>query len=555
MAGHVLGMAKRLRRKHGQRLERLRGLLADGHADAAWAEARGLLATLRGDPDVLNLAGAAAFQSGDADTAAELLGDAARKAPGNADIQMNYGNVLAGLGRIDDALTAYEQAHNRAPKFAEPAFNAGVLMSKVGRYAEAAGWFATALDRDPDHGQATIAQAEALREAGHLTMARDVLQALIARQPNDAVALTNLAACFSALGDDASASEVAGRAVTADPGLAAAHFNMGVAEQALGEPDAAIERYRRVLALQPENAAAALNQGEAYLMTGDTDAARTAFRRALDIDPDFAKAAINLADMDLVAGAPEGALAIIDAFLARSPAQPAALAMRAIVLRDLGDDDAAKVLDDVDRFIKPVEIDPPSGYADIPAFNAALAAHIMDHPSLTPAPAAHATRKGRHTGELLTPPFGPMEEFEKIIRAAFTSYRRGFLGEASHPFLDAVPDDIRVTVWAVVMDTEGHQVPHIHPSAWLSGVYYVDIPDSVRADDPDHAGWIEFGRPPADIHATRFGPLRTVRPVPGTMILFPSHFYHRTIPLAGERRRISMAFDVMPAHPSGAAPA
>ncbi len=550
VAGHVLGMAKRMARKHGQRLERIRTLLAEGNAEAAWAEARGLLASRRGDANVLSLAGAAAYQAGEVATAADLLADAAAKAPGNPEIQMNYGNVLAGLGRLDDALAAYRLAHDRAPKFAEPAYNAGLLMTAAGRHAEAADWFAQALDRDPDHAQATIAQAEALREAGNLGLSRDVLEALVARQPDDAVALTNLAASFSALGDDAAARDVALRAVAADPGLAAAHFNLGVAEQALGQPSEAVERYRRVLALQPENAAAALNQGEAYLTLDDADAARTAFRRALSIDPDFSKAAISLADMDLVAGAADAALATVDTFLERRPAQPAALAMRAIVLRELGDDDAAQVLDDVDRFIVPRQIAPPAGYADIAAFNAALAAHILDHPSLTPAPAAHATRKGRHTGELLTPPLGPMAEFEALVRAAFTDYRRAFLGQAAHPFLDAAPRDIDVTVWAVVMDAEGHQVPHIHPSAWLSGVYYVEIPNSIRAENPDHAGWIEFGRPPDDIHADRIGPLRMIQPEEGKMVLFPSHFYHRTIPLAGEKRRISMAFDVMAKSPS-----
>jgi hypothetical protein len=30
------------------------------------------------------------------------------------------------------------------------------------------------------------------------------------------------------------------------------------------------------------------------------------------------------------------------------------------------------------------------------------------------------------------------------------------------------------------------------------------------------------------------------------MILFPSYFYHRTIPFSGREARISIAFDAMP---------
>ena len=40
--------------------------------------------------------------------------------------------------------------------------------------------------------------------------------------------------------------------------------------------------------------------------------------------------------------------------------------------------------------------------------------------------------------------------------------------------------------------------------------------------------------------------VREVEPVPGTLVLFPAYFYHRTIPFAADGRRISIAFDVMP---------
>ena len=85
--------------------------------------------------------------------------------------------------------------------------------------------------------------------------------------------------------------------------------------------------------------------------------------------------------------------------------------------------------------------------------------------------------------------------------AGFNTYRRRFIGEPAHPFLDVCPKDVRLSIWGVVMHEAGHQVPHIHPSAWLSGVYYVEVPENVTEDDPAHEGWIEFGHPPEDIHA------------------------------------------------------
>jgi uncharacterized protein (TIGR02466 family) len=95
------------------------------------------------------------------------------------------------------------------------------------------------------------------------------------------------------------------------------------------------------------------------------------------------------------------------------------------------------------------------------------------------------------------------------------------------------------------MGAQGHQVPHIHPGAVISGVYYVKVPSVVAKPDRDHAGWIEFGRPDPR-HDCRVEPeVRRLQPREGRMVLFPSYLYHRTIPFATDEQRISIAFDVM----------
>ncbi len=511
--------------------------------------ARDGLARAPKDAAILNLAGIAAFQVGDGETARELLSEAVRRRPKDPEIQMNLGNVLGSLGDVDDidgALAAYTTAAGLAPAYAEPAYNAGVLLSKCGRTVAAIGEFEVALAREPEHVGAAIAMAEALRSLGDLNGAKDVLSALLARAPDNAAASTNLAAVLGELGMHRQARDAAERAISADPGLAAAHYNAGVQALALNDPTTAAERFRYTLGLEPENAAAALNLGEAVLRSGDRAAAERAFRRARDIDPGFAKAAINDADLALLDGDPAKAVKRIDSFLARNPGEPSALAFKAFALRDAGRAAEAAEIDSLDRFLSCMDIEPPAGFDSVGDFNSALATHVLAHPTLTRAPASHATKAGLHSGELLAGNTGPIEDFAEIVLKAFDGYARRFAGEPAHPFLDRKPADVRVSIWSVVMETGGHQVPHIHPSAWLSGVYYVEVPDTVRQDNPEKAGWIEFGRPPEDIHVARTVPISTMLPKAGQMILFPSHFYHRTLPLAGNKRRISIAFDVMP---------
>ena len=181
---------------------------------------------------------------------------------------------------------------------------------------------------------------------------------------------------------------------------------------------------------------------------------------------------------------------------------------------------------------------------NLEAFNAALSEHIKSHATLTYAPQSHATRLGSHSGELLVEPKGPFSDLERLIWEGVNSYEATTGTDATHPFLRARPDSMTLSVWGVIMGTEGHQIPHIHPAAWLSGVYYAKIPDIVAEDIQKQAGWIAFGSPPDHFHNRSNIKVRTIQLKPGLMLFFPSYFYHHTIPFHTDETRISIAFDL-----------
>lgn len=97
------------------------------------------------------------------------------------------------------------------------------------------------------------------------------------------------------------------------------------------------------------------------------------------------------------------------------------------------------------------------------------------------------------------------------------------------------------------MERGGHERPHFHPSGWLSGVYYVKVPKAVPPMPNEKAGWIEFGRPPEHLDSGGLYEVRLVEPREGMLLLFPSYFFHRTIPTDCDEERISVAFDVISA--------
>lgn len=85
----------------------------------------------------------------------------------------------------------------------------------------------------------------------------------------------------------------------------------------------------------------------------------------------------------------------------------------------------------------------------------------------------------------------------------------------------------------------------MHPSGYVSGVYYVQVPSEVAAGDGE-AGCIYFADQEMPAAEAQKHARRMIRPQAGMMLLFPSYFWHGTVPFESERERICVAFDVIP---------
>ncbi|MBT3306326.1 MAG: tetratricopeptide repeat protein [Alphaproteobacteria bacterium] len=470
-----------------------------------------------GDTEALNLAGVAAFQTGDGAQGRELLETALAFRPDFTDAHNNLGNVLEAQGLFVEAEASYRRCI---------ALNAGAV-------------------------SAHFHLGNVLKALGRLSEAQEAYKRVLAITPDHAEALNNTGAVDMELGCAADAIHAYRKAIGRNPGFAEAHYNLGIALQKTGELDAALDSYRRALSCDSGHAGAQINIGYAYKEMGRLEEAEKAYRAAIRMAPDYDKVQVNLGDLYLQQGNPQAAVDVCDAYLADHPGNISILAFKSIALTERSSVDNSFSLDeahalyDFDRLLRPVRPACPEGFADMAEFNRALSTHVLGHPSLSVQPTSHATRSGRHSGELLIEPKGPVAALETVIMTAVDDFRTSVPTDASHPWLGRRPDRMGLSVWGVAMDSQGHQLAHIHPSAWLSGVYYPKIPAVVRADDPGHAGWIEFGRAPEDFHSSTPPEVRLIRPEEGLMVLFPSYFYHRTVPFESDEVRISIAFDVL----------
>ncbi len=98
----------------------------------------------------------------------------------------------------------------------------------------------------------------------------------------------------------------------------------------------------------------------------------------------------------------------------------------------------------------------------------------------------------------------------------------------------------------MVSGAEGYHGSHIHPRAWMSGVYYVARLEISRAPGT-RCGWLRVGPPDYLGLAEDSGwRERLVEPEPGNLVLMPGYFCHGTQPMGVDQDRICIAFDMVP---------
>lgn len=322
-------------------------------------------------------------------------------------------------------------------------------------------------------------------------------------------------------------------------------INLGLVQQDLQQLPQAESAFRAALALQPNLAAAHQNLGH-LLMLSDLPQARAHLIRALQLSPGMHAAFKDLCSVLINLGESAAALALCTQRLCSAPGDQDALAIMAIALRELGHDTEAEKLVDCAVWLKSMTVATPPGYSSIADFNAALEHHVRTHPKLTAVLFGQATHHGKRVNDLLAEPKGPVGLLEKMMAQNIQAYLDGLPRLPEHPFFaQHLPSHASLRSWAVLMERHGYETPHIHPDGFVSGVYYVRLPKVVAENDAARSGWIEFGAPDPVFAPRRAAPVHLVRPVAGTMLLFPSYFWHRTIPFDSAEERLSIAFDLV----------
>ena len=281
---------------------------------------------------------------------------------------------------------------------------------------------------------------------------------------------------------------------------------------------------------------------------------------AMDFDP---AAALTLAERVLRAlpgnytarkllcaaylGVGEGARALAESatLLAGAPDDQYLIAMQTTALRLLNDP-RYELLCDYDRMVFSAFLETPAGWPDLPGFLADVASHLDTLHN----PHGHrllyqSLRGGTETTRDLSRSEDP------VIQALFRTFAepiaryREHIGQGDDALRRRNRGPARFNGgWSVRLRSAGYHTSHVHPRGWISSAFYVQLPDSMRRGQTAD-GTLSFGAP-GMLTAPSLPAELSVRPETGLLVLFPSYFWHGTLPFHSDQPRLTVAFDAVP---------
>ncbi len=492
----------------------------------------------------------ALLQAGDFRAAHDQLAALVEAQPDFVEALRLYAGTKQVLGDLDGAEQLLRKALALDPNWTPTLAALGELLLNRANIAEAEPLLRRAAQRLPQaalalsrHDSAT--QARNLVARGELDQAETVLRERLRTDPLHADAHDHLARLvWMRTGDAKQTTAALDETLRRFPDDAALHAAKAAILQGAGDARGA----HACLAPLTERAQAPpalLVRAGLAALEFDPALARGYAERAASAMPGNTAARSLLAAALLGVGDAQAALPHCEALRAAAPDDQYFIALQTTAWRLL-DDPRYREHCDYAQWVLPQRLETPAPWPNLAAFFADLARSLdrlhnpHGHPLLF-----QSLRHGTETTQDLSRSDDPAI---RALFAAFDAPIRRYLEHIRHgpePLRRRNRERYRFNgSWSVRLRSSGFHANHVHPRGWISSACYIELPDT-NADTNENAGCLTFGEPSL-ITTPALRAEHVVRPEVGMLVLFPSYFWHGTVPFASERTRLTVAFDIVP---------
>jgi len=240
----------------------------------------------------------------------------------------------------------------------------------------------------------------------------------------------------------------------------------------------------------------------------------------------------------------EQADALVERLVKNHPFDQFYLALKGIVKRHQLNE-YYSYLCNFQQLVSAQELILPSHYKSLDSFNSLLAETLNELHSMQQNPLGQSVRGGTQTsGRLFNRPHPIIQDLKSSLTTTAQRFFTSLQRDPSHPITSRIGKDIELSgSWSIRLKNAGYHVPHIHSKGWYSSAYYVSLPEITN----DKKGWLGIGKCGIELQTPQETEL-WIKPEVGTLVLFPSCFWHGTEPFSDPQERLSVAFDILPTY-------
>ncbi|HZT04483.1 MAG TPA: tetratricopeptide repeat protein [Steroidobacteraceae bacterium] len=454
--------------------------------------------------------------------------------------------ALIALGRQTEALSFYGNLVATTPDNPTLAQPLAIALNSAGRHAEAGHIAHRALARGFRTATLCLTYAKSLMADGANDRAETALRDCLRLEPRLTEAHNSLAQLvWVRTGDLTQATEALDQALRTFGNDDALWATKAAILQGAGDARAAYD----CLAPRAERAQASpvlLVRAGLSALDFDPAKALSLAEQAMRSLPDNTSVRNLIAAAQLGIGDARAALQNCEALLSRAPDDQYLIALQTTALRMLGDARYGQLCD-YHNLILPLPIEPPAPWSNLAEFLRDLTGSLNRlHDPHGHALLFQSLRHGTETTQDLT------RSSDAAIRGLFAAFAGPIERYLEH--MGRGSDALRRRnggrwrfngSWSVRLRNRGFHTSHVHPRGWISSAFYVELPD-VMAQARTDEGVLSFGKP-GILTSPPLEAEYSVRPAPGMLVLFPSYFWHGTVPFQSPQPRLTVAFDAVPA--------
>lgn len=589
-------------------LAEARRLEEQGLLDDAEAHYRKLMPSKAWQPTILARLAHIAKGRGRYVEAEALLRDALVVVPTNPGLLNNLGNVLSLQNRPTEAKSCYERATQIDPAFVDAHYNLGALFEIQQLTGEALASYRRVAQLQPQHERARIRIAAILLSWGehHQAMAEIdaallqnrnsfqghyykgmILSALERReeaiqaysealrlQPGNSDATLNMANNLFLLERFESSIALCEQSLDRNPSHVATHELLNRAKWVSNDHAGFLSSYAKARQRVGDSVKLLVSEAHLRMQREDMDGAEPLLLRASDLEPESAETLALLGRLNARKGRFATSFNYFNAALWKSPHHASYHNEYGFALLQGGEPSLAKqhfeqahsiapldqtalggmslayrALGDSSRYqdlVRPAEFVHVAPIRSARDFNESLARELRQLHTHSVAPLEQTLRGGTQTaGYLFRRRSKMIEEVQELIAEEIGRYIDGLPTDAAHPFLARKHAQFSFThSWSSKLQSCGYHTNHVHPMGWISAAYYVQLPTEIAAASK-RQGWLKLGESHLNLSDSD-RPERFVQPIVGHLVLFPSYFWHGTVPFVSSEDRLTISCDVVP---------